>query len=312
MGAAAGLGEGRPAAVLLADRADEDHDAAPARPRPRRVPRPAREIEGLHGDHVLVVLDESKTIPPAIFDSIEGSFSGAGEAPTSRRTPWRSPPRATRPAGSTTSTREAGPRGLATRHVTLAEAVAAGRITRQWADQRKKLWGENCALYQNHVLGDFHAGDEDSVIPLRWVEAAYARRAEWEAAGKPDPDGIAVIGVDVASHGEDKTVCAVRRGDIVTRLVSRRKRTRWRPGPGQGHDRRRAGGDRVRRRDRHRRGGARPAEGAEAARRPVPRRAQDAAPGRDEPIQVHQSQGRGMVVAQGEPGAADVPDRAPA
>ena len=44
-------------------------------------------------------------------------------------------------------------------------------------------------LYVNRVVGKFYAGDEDSVIPLRWVELANERWLEWDAAGRPDLPG---------------------------------------------------------------------------------------------------------------------------
>ena len=88
-------------------------------------------------------------------------------------------------------------------------------MTRQWADQRKLLWGENSALYQNHVLGEFCADDEDAIIPLSWVEAAVTRWREWDKAGRPDQDGIQVAGVDVARSGKDKSAIAIRLGDII-------------------------------------------------------------------------------------------------
>jgi hypothetical protein len=179
------------------------------------------KIEGLHADSVLVLLDESKIISPAIFDSIEGAFSGAGEGSDLEAlalavsTPGE-------PAGRFYDIHRRAP-GLEdwhTRHVTLDEAVTAKRMTYDWADKRRKLWGETSALYQNHVLGEFCADDEDAVIPLRWVEAAFERWRQWEFAGKPDQDGLKVIGVDVARSGLDKTVAAVRHGDVITRIAA--------------------------------------------------------------------------------------------
>ncbi|MFF5675098.1 hypothetical protein ACFY8S_34190 [Streptomyces hygroscopicus] len=38
-------------------------------------------------------------------------------------------------------------------------------------------------MYANRVEGEFHASDEDFVIPLAWVEAAVERWHEWDAAG---------------------------------------------------------------------------------------------------------------------------------
>jgi hypothetical protein len=102
--------------------------------------------------------------------------------------------------------------------VTLEEAIAAGRISREWAEQRKKQWGENSALYQGRVLGNFHADEEDSVIPLSWVEAAQERWHEWVKSGKPDPGGTQWVGVDVG-RGGDQSVLAVRCGHVVNLQV---------------------------------------------------------------------------------------------
>ena len=42
-------------------------------------PDKPERIEGAHSDAVLAIMDEAKIIGPEIFDSIEGTFSGAGE-----------------------------------------------------------------------------------------------------------------------------------------------------------------------------------------------------------------------------------------
>jgi hypothetical protein len=178
-------------------------------------------IEGLHADSVLIVIDEAKIVNPGIFDSIEGAFSGAGDGSDLEAyalafsTPGE-------PAGRfyDIHTRKPGLEDWQVRHVTLDEAIAAGRMTRQWAVQRMKLWGENSALYQNHVLGEFCADDEDAVIPLRWIEAAFERWRQWERDGCPDQDGMKVVGVDVARSGQDKSGAAIRHGNVITRIVT--------------------------------------------------------------------------------------------
>ena len=178
-------------------------------------------IEGLHADSVLIVIDEAKIVNPGIFDSIEGAFSGAGDGSDLEAyalafsTPGE-------PAGRfyDIHARKPGLEDWQVRHVTLDEAIAAGRMTRQWAAQRMKLWGENSALYQNHVLGEFCADDEDAVIPLRWIEAAFERWRAWERDGCPDQDGMKVVGVDVARSGQDKSGAAVRHGNVITRIVT--------------------------------------------------------------------------------------------
>ncbi len=171
-------------------------------------------IEGAHADSLMFVYDESKAIPAATFDACEGAFSGTGEAlALAISTPGD-------PNGRfyDIHARRPGYEDWHARHVTLAEAIAAGRISEDWAEQRRKQWGEHSAAYVNRVLGDFHAGDEDSVVPLRWVELANERWTEWDTAGRPEVDGPHIVGVDVARSGEDKTVIAIRHGPVMVEL----------------------------------------------------------------------------------------------
>jgi hypothetical protein len=181
----------------------------------------AELIEGAHADSLLYLVDEAKIVPDATWDAIEGAFSGGrmDGLPESFALAISTP-------GPTTGRfydihrRAPGLEDWYTRHVTLEEAIAAGRITREWADQRKRQWGEDSALYANRVLGEFRAADEDSVIPLGWVEAAIERWHEWDAAGRPPMPGRRVLGVDVARAGGDSTVFAFRLGVVVSKLTA--------------------------------------------------------------------------------------------
>jgi hypothetical protein len=129
--------------------------------------------------------------------------------------------------------RKPGTEDWTVRHVRFHEALDAGRISLDWATQRAKQWGgcvrrltdrtHQCgpkcpatsAAFANRVLGEFHSSDEDSVIPLSWVEQAIERWEEWDATGRTEPPGRQVTGVDVAHGGTAKSVCAVRQGHVV-------------------------------------------------------------------------------------------------
>jgi len=87
-----------------------------------------------------------------------------------------------------------------------------------WAENRKRQWLENSAIYQNRVLGEFASSDEDGVIPLAWVELANERWRQWDDAGKPLDEPMTTVGVDVARYGDDKTVFALRYGKIIIEL----------------------------------------------------------------------------------------------
>jgi len=173
-------------------------------------------IEGAHADSLLFIYDESKSINAGTFDACEGAFSGTGETfAMALSTPGP-------PSGRfyDIHSRKPGYEDWHPRHVTLEEAMKAGRISEKWAEQRKLQWGEQSALYQNRVLGEFYAGDEDSVVPLSWVEAAVERWHEWENQGRPDPGKPRTIGVDVAREGSDKTSLATRDGNVLIEVKS--------------------------------------------------------------------------------------------
>jgi hypothetical protein len=185
----------------------------------------AERIEGAHADEILYIVDEAKIVPAETWDAIEGALSNAGDD-----TEFKAYVLAMSTPGPPSGRfydihqRKAGYEDWHTRHVKLAEAVAAGRISQQWADQRKRQWGEDSALYKGRVLGEFHAGEEDSVIPLSWVEAAVERWHEWVAAGRPEIPGPRWIGVDVG-RGGDESVFARRMGHVVTLTVDHGKDT---------------------------------------------------------------------------------------
>lgn len=182
-------------------------------------------IEGAHAEELLYLLDEAKIVPPGTWDSIEGAFSNAGPDTSDNAYAFAmSTPGA--PSGRFYDIHRRAP-GLEdwwTRHVTLEEAITSGRISRDWADQRRLQWGEDSAVYHNRVLGEFYASDEDAVIPLAWLEAAIERWHDWDRAGRPSPGGPLWTGLDVG-RGGDESVYAHRDGWAIWLEGNRRRDT---------------------------------------------------------------------------------------
>jgi hypothetical protein len=173
-------------------------------------------IEGAHADALLFVFDEGKAIPATTYDACEGALGGTGEAlALILSTPGA-------PSGRfyDICSRKPGYEDWHARHVTLDEAIAAGRISEEWAGHRARQWGPASSIYVNRVLGEFHSGDEDSVVPLAWAEAAVERWHEWDTAGRPgtELDYPRTAGVDVARFGTNKTVIAIRNGPVLVGL----------------------------------------------------------------------------------------------
>jgi hypothetical protein len=103
--------------------------------------------------------------------------------------------------------------------VTLEECIKAGRISRQWAEDRKRQWGADSAAYINRVLGDFATPEADGVISLRLIERANELWAEWEESGRKG--SFVGLGVDVARYGKDKTTIAHRFDTSGLKVISK-------------------------------------------------------------------------------------------
>lgn len=178
-------------------------------------------VEGAHADSLLFLYDESKAVSADTFDATEGAFSGASSTglPEAYSMAISTPGS---PSGRfyEIHTRRPGLEDWSIRHITLDEAMAAGRISPEWAQRRARQWGIESALYANRVLGEFHAGADDSVLPLPWVEAAIERWYVWHESGRPANAGRAVYGVDVARGGADLTAVARRVGAVVEDLLT--------------------------------------------------------------------------------------------
>jgi hypothetical protein len=166
---------------------------------------------------LLYVFDEAKTIVDGTWDAVEGAFASGSCYWLAASTPGE-------PQGRfyDIHKRKPGTEDWNTRHITLNEAIAAGRVSREWAEQRKAQWGEQSAVFQNRVLGEFATSEEEGVIPLSWIEAANERWLQWQDSVWRDLPEFTCVGVDVAESGGDKTVLALRFGNVIKELRAHR------------------------------------------------------------------------------------------
>lgn len=195
--------------------------------------------EGGHADHLLYIFDEAKAIEPSRWDAAEGALMGGiGKEIIALAISTPGDPQG---RFYEIHQRKPGLEDWWVRHVTIDECIAAGRATPEFVEQKRRLWGENSAVFQNRVLGNFCESTEDTVIPLAWVEAANerwlqriktkqvdwnwvdaAKRGEWpnwEWVSKGYEEDFTCIGMDIArSDLGDKTVIARRQGNTITQL----------------------------------------------------------------------------------------------
>lgn len=170
-------------------------------------------IEGAHADELLYIFDESKEIPAGTWDSAEGAASTG-------KTMWLSVSTPGEPSGRfyDIQAKKPGYEDWHVHAVRLEDAIRAGRIKPDWAEARRKQWGEKAAVYINRVLGDFASSEADGVIPLSWVEKSNERWHEWQSIKDELELEFKTVGVDVARSGEDKTVLALRYGNVISEL----------------------------------------------------------------------------------------------
>ena len=95
--------------------------------------------------------------------------------------------------------------------------IPYGLSTPNWALRSFKQYGPQSSVYQTRVLGDFPEEANDTLIPLRDVEAAVKRPHVVQPDNKP------ILGVDIARFGDDKTVIIVREGIRVLHIEELRK-----------------------------------------------------------------------------------------
>lgn len=161
-------------------------------------------IEGAHAERMVYVFDEAKAIPPDTWDAAEGAFASGEAFALAISTPGGQSGRfydicAHRP----------GYEDWWVRHVTLQESINAGRISPEWAEQRRKQWGETSPVYIARVLGMFPPQSEDQLISLQWVDEARERVLEIDETQE------LIDGVDVARYGSADSVIIGRQGSCV-------------------------------------------------------------------------------------------------
>lgn len=168
----------------------------------------AEKMAGVSGANLLFIVDEASGVPETIWEAIEGNRAGGAHVVA-----FSNP---TQPAGTFFDSFHTKKKFWHTIHVSSIEATTSGipgLATKEWCDEKLEEWGTASPLYQVRVLGDFPDHSEDAVIPLWVVEAAKTREV--------DEVGDLRIGIDPARYGDDESVIAVVRGNVLIELVAR-------------------------------------------------------------------------------------------
>lgn len=187
-------------------------------------------FQGFHNDFILVVVDESCGVAKNIYNAIEGLLASGIKAklllignPTNEATEFgtafKSPlyrklhiSAFDTPNFTDFGITEEDIRNNTYRAKMKRDAIRPYLVSPDWVRSRFVEWGEDSALYQVRVLGNFPKEGIDTLIPLYWIERAYDRGFI--------PDGLKIMGVDVGYEGDDESIVAIRHGNVVTKIYS--------------------------------------------------------------------------------------------
>lgn len=158
----------------------------------------ADTFEGVHGDYILILVDEAKAIKAEIFGAFRRIMRGNPNCMC-----WivclSSPGSPLGPFFDITN----GDQAHRWKTFKLS-AYESERITLDQIANDAEDLGEESPLFISMDLGEFPLEGEDTVIPLSWAQAAISREV---VAGGPN-----FLGIDVARLGKNESVMASMKG----------------------------------------------------------------------------------------------------
>lgn len=179
-------------------------------------------FQGFHHENILIIVDEASGVNEFIHDAILGSISSSNARilmignPTYLAGTFYDAFHKNRDSWKTIHISAFDTPGY-TDEFGADEPLPRGLAEPKWARHIEKTRGRDSSAYQIRILGDFPSEHDDTLIPLKHIEAAVGRKVE------ADDGHDAVMGLDIARFGDSKTVAVIRRGPEVLRLYEFRK-----------------------------------------------------------------------------------------
>lgn len=194
-------------------------------------------IQGLHSDNLLLIIDEAPGVETDIFDAIEGIGAGGNVHRLMLGNPVV-------PAGEffdsfhrakelwngisisafDTPNLQHETTGLP---LTIEDILTMSEerldfapfpmlIRRRWVKERYIAWGPTHPKYLSRVMADFPTQADNAVFALQWIEAAKREPTEEELQAALNAS--IQVGIDVAGAGSDETVLVARVNGIVLEM----------------------------------------------------------------------------------------------
>jgi len=157
-------------------------------------------LQGIHADHVLLLVDEASGVPPAVFEAASGSMSSHSATTILTGNPTR----------STGFFYDSHTRLADQWKVFHVSCLDSGRVSPDFVEEMKLRYGEDSNAFRVRVLGEFPRSDDDTIISLDLAESATQRDVS------VSPTSSLVWGLDVARFGGDRSALVRRQANAVT------------------------------------------------------------------------------------------------
>lgn len=171
-------------------------------------------FQGIHSEHVLVIIDEADGVPMQLFDAAETITTnekcrilaiGNPDNPQSHFHHCQRPDSGWHVIHID---------GLETPNFTnevVPDAVRPMLLSPLWVEERKNDWGEDSPLFTAKVRGEYAIDADSGVVPLSWVRKCQHPETKPDGDAEPVKLEPVELGVDVGAGG-DETVIQERRG----------------------------------------------------------------------------------------------------
>jgi phage terminase large subunit len=160
-------------------------------------------LQGFHSENLLFVIDEASGVPDIVFEVGQGALSTEGAKVVMCGNP-------TRAQGYFYDAFTKSAARWWTRRVSCHDADT---VDKGFLADMAAQYGDGSNQYRVRVLGEFPAGDDDTLIPRHIITAARDRPV---AKSETAP---VVWGLDVARFGDDSSALAKRRGNALVEPV---------------------------------------------------------------------------------------------
>lgn len=170
-------------------------------------------FQGHHRHYVLVILDEACGIPEQIWTAVESVTTNAEcrilaiGNPDDPNTEFGS---VCKPGSGWNVVKVSAFDTPNFTDEVVPDGLRPLLIAPEWEEDKRRRWGRESPRYTSKVLGQFPELGDDTLISPALIEAAQQRSMA--------PGPYAILGVDVARFGADRTCIYLRRGPVVRRV----------------------------------------------------------------------------------------------